>query len=43
MFIIYAYTQSFIIIKKEEFVDPMINFDDYQILSNYESNHIFQR
>ena len=41
MFIIYAYTQNFIIIKKREIVDPMIDFDDYQILSNYDTNHVF--
>ena len=39
---IYAYVQSFIIIKKEKIVDPMIDFNDYQILSNYDLNHMFQ-
>ena len=26
---------------KSMIVDPMIEFDDYQTLSNYDSNHIF--
>ena len=38
-----AYTQSFIIIKKEETVDPMIDFDDSKILSIDDTNHVFQR
>ena len=36
----YAYTQNFIIIKKKKIVDPMIDFDDYKILSNYSTNHM---
>ena len=35
-------TQSFVIIKKKKIVDPMIDFDDYKILKNYDTNYIFQ-
>ena len=42
IFIICAYTQSFVIIKKKEIIDPIIDFDDYQTLSNYDSNHVFE-
>ena len=34
MLLIYTYTQNFVIIKKEEIIDSIIDFDDYQILSN---------
>ena len=35
-------TQSFINIKKGDIVDPMIDFDDHEILSNYDTNYMFQ-
>ena len=41
-FYFYAYTQSFAIIKKKKIVDLMIDFDDCQTLSIYESNFVFQ-
>ena len=36
-----VYTQNFIIIKKKKNIDPMLDLDDYQTLSNYDTNHIF--
>ena len=39
----YAYTQSFIIIKKRKIIDPKIDFNDSKILSIDDTNHIFQR
>ena len=36
-----VYTQSLVIIKKEEIVDLMIDFDDFKILSDYDTNHVF--
>ena len=37
----YVYIQSFVIIKKEEIIDPMIDFDDSKILNIIDTNHIF--
>ena len=38
-----VYTQNFVIIKKEEIVNLMIDFDDNKILSNYSTKHMFQK
>ena len=37
----YAYTQSFVIIKKKKIVGPKINFNNIKILNIDDTNHMF--
>ena len=42
IFIVYI-LKNFVIIKKGEIIDLIIDFDDSKILRDYGTNHIFQR
>ena len=43
IYFIYACTQIFVIIKKGEIVNLIVDFYDSKILSIIDTNHVFQR